>query len=217
MIYRQVFGEIFPMETAIAGAVFVIVLATVIYAVVLRRARAGRSASGRIELPKLELAYAVLLAGVAAFLVYATASANTRLHRATSDPARSGDPAENVKVTAFQWCWRFDYLDRRTSVGGSCASSRHYPVLVVPTGRPVRFRLTSSDVEHSMWVPALKFKVDAFPHHTNAFTLRFDEPGQWLGRCAEFCGNRHSFMHFYLRAVRPDEYRRWLQQHPGTP
>ncbi|RCG17389.1 cytochrome c oxidase subunit II [Streptomyces diacarni] len=87
------------------------------------------------------------------------------------------------------------------------------PTLVVPTGRTVRINLTSLDVIHSLWVPALRYKMDAFPDHTNSFTFTVDKEGRWIGRCAEFCGDRHHAMEFWLKAVSPEEYDDWVSQH----
>ncbi|HEX6469399.1 MAG TPA: cytochrome c oxidase subunit II [Streptosporangiaceae bacterium] len=232
MIFRDIFEQIFRLEVSIAAAVFVLVLAAVTFALVRRRARRGAAPSRRTSVPVVEGCYAVLLAGIAAFLVYSTASANSRLHRSI-DPertlgpgaagpaggaqggARGGRAAVNVDVVAFQWCWNFRYTGRPVNITNICTNGR-FPTMVVPTGRPVQIRLTSTDVQHSFWVPALKIKVDAFPNHTNSFTLTFDHAGQWHGRCAEFCGVFHATMDFYLKAVPPDQYDRWLQQHQAA-
>ena len=101
-------------------------------------------------------------------------------------------------------------------MSGTC---RHgdLPTLVVPTGRNIKLRLTSKDVIHSMWIPALRYKMDVFPNHHNSFTLAFDREGRWRGRCAEFCGLRHRSMDFWIKAVSPDEYRKWVQSHAAGP
>jgi cytochrome c oxidase subunit 2 len=155
----------------------------------------------------------VLLAGVAGFLVYFTASANGRETRSQA-PATlpSAPPPVPVAVNAFQWCWEFRYADAPVTVTGACEQGR-YPTVVVPAGRPVQFRLASRDVVHSFWIPALNAKMDAFPDHVNNLTMTFDQPGEWLGRCAEYCGTYHTTMDFHIRAVPPEEYQRWLQQH----
>jgi heme/copper-type cytochrome/quinol oxidase subunit 2 len=82
--------------------------------------------------------------------------------------------------------------------------------MVVPVGQPVTIKVRSTDVIHSWWVPELRYKMDAFPGHTNTFTIKVDRAGRWIGRCAEFCGDRHYEMDFWLKAVPADEYQRWL-------
>lgn len=209
MIFEQVFQHVLSVETAIAGLVFVLVLAGLAVAVLRRRSGAGREPSDRATRNLLEWAYVVLLAAVAGFLVYFTATANAHEHHAP------GPGATRVAVTAYQWCWRFRYPGQPVTVNGACTTGR-YPTMVVPTGRPIDITLTSQDVIHSFWVPGLAVKVDTYPDHTNTLTLSFARPGRWLGRCAEFCGTYHTTMDFYLRAVSPDQYRQWLAQHGGA-
>ncbi|MFF9408087.1 cytochrome c oxidase subunit II [Streptomyces anandii] len=209
MNQRHVFGEVFTLETAVASFVFVVVLALLTIAVIRRRAGSGRQPSHRAERNRLESYYLGALAVIAVFLVVYTALANHREHE-----EKAGQPVTRVDVTAFQWCWKFSYpgaaVQRAVSVEGNCRNNR-FPTLVVPTGTTIKIEITSKDVIHSMWIPALRYKMDAFPNHRNYFTLTFDRAGRWRGRCAEFCGNRHQSMDFWVKAVSPDEYRKWLQ------
>ncbi|GAA2483535.1 cytochrome c oxidase subunit II [Streptomyces longisporus] len=210
MNQRHVFGQVFTLETAIASFVFVTILVLLLVAVVRRRARPGTEPSQRTERPRLESYYLGALGAIAVFLVVFTALANQRQQQSDHHL-----PTTHVDVTAFQWCWSFGYPDSpggRTAVSGTC---RHgdLPTLVVPTGRNIKVRLTSKDVIHSMWIPALRYKMDVFPNHHNSFTLAFDREGRWRGRCAEFCGLRHRTMDFWIKAVSPDEFRKWVQSH----
>ncbi|MFI8849762.1 cytochrome c oxidase subunit II [Streptomyces sp. 891-h] len=222
MEQRRIFEQVFTTESAIAGFVFLVVLCALAYSLVRRRAGAGVLPSPHAERQRLETLYLVVLAAVAAFLVVYTASANDREHPGAH--AHGGGRAAGkarpvtVDVTAFQWCWKFAHPTPGTPRAGTASTTAncrngHLPTLVVPTGRTVRLRITSRDVIHSLWVPALRYKMDAFPDHTNSFTLKIDEEGKWIGRCAEFCGDRHHSMDFWLKAVSPDEYENWVQQH----
>ncbi|TQJ91248.1 cytochrome c oxidase subunit II [Streptomyces sp. SLBN-31] len=210
MNQRHVFGEVFTLETAIASFVFVTILVLLIVALVRRRARPGTQPSQRTERTHLESYYLAALAVVATFLVVYTAYANHRQQQ--TDQHR---PTTNVDVTGFQWCWQFGYpgtAGQKVSVSGNCRNGQ-FPTLVVPTGHNIKVRLTSRDVIHSMWIPALRYKMDAFPNRKNTFTMTFDHEGRWRGRCAEFCGLRHRTMDFWVKAVSPDEYQRWLTSH----
>jgi cytochrome c oxidase subunit II len=51
-------------------------------------------------------------------------------------------------------------------------------------------------VIHSFWVPRLAGKMDAVPGKVNRHLLQADEPGLYLGQCAEYCGVGHDFMRF---------------------
>lgn len=214
MAFHDVFARVFTVETAIAGVVFLLVLVALVFAVARRRAGRGVAPSDRAERNRLEWVYVVLLAGAAGFLVWFTASANGQDTAAAQPAAHAGPAPAQVSVTAFQWCWRFHYLDAPVTVTGSCTKGQ-YPTMVVPTGRPVRIELTSQDVVHSFWIPDLDVKVDAYPDHVNSFDLSFAQPGHWLGRCAEYCGTYHTTMDFYVTAVSPAQYRQWLAQHGG--
>ncbi|MFF4520764.1 cytochrome c oxidase subunit II [Streptomyces bluensis] len=208
---RHVFGTVFTIESVIAAAVFAVILALLFFAVVFRRAGTGRMPSGRLERPRLEKVYVAALAAVAVFLVAYTAWQNHEEHKpAHRTPVR-------IDVTAFQWCWTFAHQQTRkpVEVTATCSGAA-LPTLVIPTGRPVTFRLTSRDVIHSLWVPRLRYKMDAFPDHVNAFTLFVDREGRWIGRCAEFCGYRHHTMDFWIKAVSPEEYDTWLADHGGA-
>ncbi|HEX8941365.1 MAG TPA: cytochrome c oxidase subunit II [Candidatus Limnocylindrales bacterium] len=121
--------------------------------------------------------------------------------------ARSGDHGVNVKVTAFQWQWRFDYLDAGVSVIGRVDQP---PTFVVPAGVPVHVTLVSNDVDHAFWVPAFLFKRDAIPGHPTQFDFEVVTPGTYAGQCAEFCGVYHDRMLLTVQAVSQADYQAWL-------
>jgi cytochrome c oxidase subunit 2 len=213
VLFRDVFEQVFTLQVLIAGGVFVLVVG--VLAVVVARNRARR----REHLPfaarennALEIGVSVLLAGVAAALVWVSLSANNRLGGGTGvAEATEGPPAARISVTAFRWCWDFDYQGATpVRVTGTCDRPEDRPVVVVPAGQPVDFALTSRDVVHSFWVPEFGIKRDANPDHVNGLRMTFPE-GQWLGRCSEYCGTYHLNMDFYVRAVPPDQYAQWLQ------
>lgn len=211
MEFRDAFQRMIGFEGLVAGIVFVLVGIAVALALLLSRKRSGDTRR-RSSHPVVEIGYAVVLAAVAGAIAYVTASANNDL-RAQVKPESATPPAARVDVDAFQWCWRFRYHQPEKSVTGSCDTQNDdLPTLVVPAGEPVQLNLTSSDVQHSLWIPDLRVKVDAFSGHTNTVTLTFDHEGQWLGRCAEFCGSHHTEMHFRVRAVSPQQYQQWLAQ-----
>jgi cytochrome c oxidase subunit 2 len=207
---RHIYTQTLWVESLIAGAVFVAVAALLAWAVVRRRAGAGAVPSGRAERQRLEAYYVGVLAVVAAALVVFTAWQN---HRESTPPRAAAAPVR-VDVTGFQWCWRFGYPQAAEpfSVTATCRG-KALPTLVVPAGRPVTLTITSHDVIHSLWVPALRYKMDAFPDHVNTVTLTLNRRGRWIGRCAEFCGLRHFAMDFWIKAVSPEEYAHWLHAH----
>lgn len=208
MGFRHIFGHVFGIEAAVASAVFVLVAATITVAALgsRRRRRADAAPSQVSENDRLEFGYLAVVAVVAAALVILSFASNAR---ETSDPPAR--PALTVRVTSFQWCWRFTYLGRAVTVTGQCAGHVE-PTLVLPAHKLVRIEVTSTDVIHSFWVPYLRFKLDAFPGHVGSFVLTLAHTGRWAGRCAQFCGLFHFQMDFYVKGVSPPAFSRWIDQ-----
>jgi len=198
---RHEFGGLFALYLWVTGLAVLVVFTLVLYTVARYRGRAGdtRNARGKNEAKLAESLYAVGLSVVVVFLVAATFRTENRV-----DPVRP-NPGLRVAITSFQWQWRFDYPNGRSVLG----TRDRLPVLVVPAHTLIRFTATSDDVIHSFWIPAERFKRDAFPNRTTTFDLVFNHEGDLLGHCAEFCGLRHANMDFVVRVVSGDEFRRW--------
>lgn len=129
-------------------------------------------------------------------------------------PAPEQKPALALDVTARQWWWQIDYVGAQAADRFSVANEIH-----VPTGTRVQVTLQSLDVIHSFWVPKLFGKTDAIPGHTNRVIFEADDPGVYLGECAEFCGLEHAQMRFTVVAQAPADFEAWLaaQRRPAAP
>jgi cytochrome c oxidase subunit 2 len=110
-------------------------------------------------------------------------------------------------VLTYRWGWQFTYPSLPGVVDRSAPNTP--PVLHVPAGRPVRFRMRTEDVVHAFWVPAVKFKADAWPDTTRTFDLVFPQGQALSGHCAQFCGLKHSDMVFTVDAMAPADFRAW--------
>ena len=138
-----------------------------------------------------------------------------------------------VKVTGYQWMWEYDYLGqdvrffsrldresdrlRQSGQRPDPATHPHYLLevdnrLVLPVDTKVRFVITSDDVIHSWWVPALGWKQDAIPGIINEGWTLIEKPGIYRGQCAELCGKDHGFMPIVVEALPKDEFAAWLAQ-----
>jgi len=84
--------------------------------------------------------------------------------------------------------------------------------LHIPANTPVDIYVTSSDVIHSFWVPRLAGKIDAIPGHTSVLRLEADEPGDYRGQCAEFCGRGHAHMQFRVSAHSKTDFETWQRE-----
>lgn len=131
-----------------------------------------------------------------------------------------------IKVTGYQWKWRYEYMDQdvsffsnlstpRDQIDGKADKGKDYLLevdnpLVIPAEKKVRFLLTANDVIHAWWVPQLGVKKDAIPGFINEIWARADKPGTFRGQCAELCGKDHAFMPVVVQAVSEDDYKKWL-------
>lgn len=122
---------------------------------------------------------------------------------------RSPNPEKEleVKVTGFQWGWRFEYPEF-----GVTASD-----LVLPVNRPVLFRVYSTDVNHSFWVPAFRLKIDALPGIENVLHITPTRVGEYKVRCAELCGTAHAYMLASVKVVGESEFQEWVTGQAAPP
>ena len=133
-----------------------------------------------------------------------------------------------VVVVGQQWWWEFRYFlgdnaanynPRIDKIDGRQPDVITSGQLVMPTGKDIRLVVTSRDVIHSFWIPALNGKRDAVPGRFQPWKLSADNPGVYFGQCTEFCGLSHARMRMQAVAVTPDEFSRWVtqQQAPYVP
>ncbi len=111
------------------------------------------------------------------------------------------DDAYEIRVRGHLFWWEVAYPE----AGAVTANEIH-----VPTGTRVRLVMDTADVIHSVWVPQLAGKIDMIPGQETALTFTAEEPGVFLGQCAEFCGIQHARMRFLLVAHEPAAFEEWL-------
>jgi cytochrome c oxidase subunit 2 len=111
-----------------------------------------------------------------------------------------------VEVRGWQWWWEFRY-----AVNGGRDTVVTANEVHVAVGTPVQLRMTAGDVLHAFWVPQMGGKRDLIPNKVNTITFTPEEPGVYLGQCAEFCGDSHALMKMRLVAHDREGFQRWLQ------
>jgi cytochrome c oxidase subunit II len=189
---------------AAAFVVGVFVLVLIFWAVFRYRKRTDElPRQVRYNLP-VEVLYTVVPFVIIAVLFYYTTVSQNFVNELDDD----NDPDVTIGVIGFQWNWTFNYVDENLSVTGTPFQPA---TLVLPTDRTIRFVESSPDVIHSFWVPEFLFKRDVIPGRTNQFELTLTKEGSYIGRCAEFCGEKHARMNFAVRVVSPDEYDDYLR------
>jgi len=75
----------------------------------------------------------------------------------------------------------------------------------------------SADVIHDFWVPNLGRKMDVIPGHPNRIWIEADRAGNYLGACAEFCGNEHAWMRILVVAEPQARFAAWMKQQEAQP
>jgi cytochrome c oxidase subunit 2 len=114
--------------------------------------------------------------------------------------------AVEIHVVAKQWMWKTQH-----SNGASEINELHAPV-----GVPVRLVMTSQDVIHSFFLPALRLKQDVLPGRYTEAWFKADKAGTFNLLCAEFCGTDHSKMGGRIVLMKPADYQAWLAKAPHT-
>jgi cytochrome c oxidase subunit II len=193
--------RLFDPVLLIAGVVFVLVQVGVLVVAWRFRKRADDDGSLPPQIHgnfKLEIGWtilpALLLAGVGG------ASVLTLL-----DLEDHPEGAQEVTVIGNQWWWEYRYdVDGDGEDDIVTAND-----LVIPAGEPIALSITSRDVIHSFWIPALNGKRDAVPGRSHPLLIQADEPGVYRGQCTEFCGLSHAYMRMRVVALPADEYDAW--------
>jgi cytochrome c oxidase subunit 2 len=153
----------------------------------------------------LTIAPAILLAGI-------TVPTIATVFNLAKEP---GPDALEINVTGQQWWWEFSYPSIQTSEGRPLVTSGE---MVIPVGEKVRLVITSRDVIHSFWIPALNGKRDAVPNRFQPLWLEADHPGEYWGQCTEFCGLSHANMRMKVVALSAADFQTWMtnQQKPAV-
>ncbi len=167
----------------------------------------------RYNLP-IEVLYTVVPFVIIAVLFFYTTVSQNFVNELTEDEQGESAADVNIGIVGFQWNWSFNYLDEGVGVTGETTTPA---VMVLPTDRTIRFTETSPDVIHAWWVPEFLFKRDVIPGRENTFEVTVKKEGEYIGRCAEFCGEKHSAMNFVVRVVSPEEYDDYIAELKENP
>ena len=164
---------------------------------------------------------AVLMAVIAVFTLLSHFELNsedrTDIVVSVDGQRTSWDP--EVLVVGQQWWWEFRYYFDGLD-GLDLSDARHLPPadivaanqLVIPTGSEIGLKITSRDVIHSYWIPALNGKRDAVPGRVAPWKIEAEKPGVYFGQCTEFCGLSHSRMRMQTVAMDPADFQLWVDQ-----
>jgi len=199
----------------------VVVFGVMFYSIFKHRKSKGAKASQFHESLGLELLWTAVPTAILIAMAVPATSTLIEMYDTT-------DADIDIKITGHQWKWQYDYLGEdvgffsnsitsQDEIYNRTAKGENYLLevdkhVVVPTGKKIRFLITSNDVIHAWWVPEIAVKKDAIPGYINESWAIVPEgqEGLYRGQCAELCGVDHGFMPIVLEAVTPAEYEVWL-------
>jgi len=207
----------------ICVAIGVVVYGVLAYSILRHRKSRGVTPATFHESTKVEIGWTI----IPILILVGMAIPATKALIALEDP---GDYDMTIKVTGYQWKWRYTYLDSDIDFFSNLATASrdasgldsdidldsvpHYLLdvdnpLVIPTNKRIRFLITANDVIHSWWVPDLGWKQDAIPGFVNTAWTEVKEPGVYRGQCAELCGRGHAYMPVVVVAKSEKEFDQW--------
>ena len=105
-------------------------------------------------------------------------------YKVYKEMATAPPKALEVMVTGKQWSWSFEYPKGKKTMNE----------IVVPVDEPVKFVMTSKDVLHSFYSPAMRVKQDLVPRRYTYAWFEATKPGTYRLTCAEYCGTSHAQM-----------------------
>lgn len=204
--YARTIDDLFRPVFWIAVGVFVLVEGLLVAAMIKFRARPGRSDKVKQVHgnTRLEIAWTILPALLLAGVAVPTVGTLFELSRRPS-----GDVLE-ITVVGKQWWWAVEYPQLDPPV--VTANEIH-----IEADLPVYLTLESDNVIHSFWVPRLAGKQDLVPGRSENLLIQADEPGTYLGQCAEFCGIAHWNMRFVVIAHDEAGFDAWVEGQQSDP
>jgi cytochrome c oxidase subunit 2 len=140
-----------------------------------------------------------------------------------------------VKVTGYQFGWKFDYYESDASAEGSDVETvrnicGNPSVMVkikklnvstedemtIPKDTDIRFLTTSTDVIHSFWVPEFLIKRDMVPGLIADIWVHPSRAGDFTAKCAALCGANHGIMTAKVHVVEAPDFQTWLTKQAGV-
>ena len=189
--------DVFFATVKWAVLVFVLVEGALVYAIFRFRGKPGDAEPEQIHgNTMVEIIWTVIPALILAMIAVPTVKA---IFKENETP--KGSNVLTVEVIGHQWWWEFRYPEYNLTTANE---------LHVPVGRTVSLKMGAYDVIHSFWLPEFAGKRDVFPNRETRLWFTAEEPGEYSGQCAEFCGIQHGRMAFRVEAQAPAAFQTWV-------
>ncbi|TWT11402.1 ubiquinol oxidase subunit II [Reyranella sp. CPCC 100927] len=106
-----------------------------------------------------------------------------------------------VRVVALDWKWLFIYPDHGIATVNELAA---------PVDRPIHFRITSSSVMNSFYIPALAGQIYAMAGMETKLHAVINKPGVYPGFSANYSGAGFSGMRFAFHGMTAQAFDAWV-------
>ncbi|MCY4492301.1 MAG: cytochrome c oxidase subunit II [Acidimicrobiaceae bacterium] len=230
---RQINDLMYPV-LIVAGVVLALVCGAILWLAVKNRVPADKDYEGEFPTQvshnnRLEIGWTIGPAVIMTVIAVATLITHVAVNSTEANAIEVQVDGQTetweprVVVVGQQWWWEYRYYltrDITTEDLGKLGEDADWELpradivtagqMVIPTGQEVELIITSRDVIHSHWIPALNGKKDAVPGLYTPWKLEADEPGVYFGQCTEFCGLSHSRMRMQAVAVTPGDFQDWI-------
>lgn len=197
---------------SVTAVIFLIVSGLLLYAILRYRHRPdddGREPAQIYGSNQIELSWTVIPILIVVMLFLST----TRVILGTEHIPKPAN-ALDVTVVGHQFWWEYSY----PKYGVVTANELHVPISDPASMTPTYLNMTSADTDHSFWVPRLAGKMDLIPNRINTMWIDPQQPGLYLGQCAQYCGTQHAKMLLRVYAETPADFAAWIrhQQQPAN-
>jgi cytochrome c oxidase subunit 2 len=214
----------------------ILVFGAMIYSMFAHRKSKGVTAAQFSHSTTAEIIWTIIPIVILVIIAFPSTKALIKMEAPTDAEGNNIVMDMTIKVTGYQWKWKYDYLDNGISIlstlkADSNAARQANPTvdlyevenylldvdhpLVIPVNTNIRFLLTADDVIHSWWVPAFGWKRDAIPGYVNEAWTNVKKTGTYRGQCAELCGKDHGFMPIVVIVKSKEEYATWVKEQKG--
>jgi len=198
--------SLFMIVLVITGAAFILVEGVLLYFLIRYRRRDGGKAEFTSGNRRIELTWTIIpgimLIGLALYQY------NTWLFTKVYLPDAS--EALTVGVISHQFEWQATYPGQDGKLDTQDDVTAPFNVLHFPVNKPVIIRLSSEDVIHSFFVPALRVKQDALPGRNVWLWFEGTQSGSFELACAELCGLGHYRMRGQVTLEPQADFDAWL-------
>lgn len=118
-------------------------------------------------------------------------------------PVPAGTKPLTVEVVALDWKWLFIYPEQGIASLNEMAA---------PVNVPIQFKITSSTVMNTFYVPAMAGMIYAMPGMQSQLHAVINDTGEFTGISANYSGAGFSDMHFKFYAFNNEDFGKWIAQ-----